>query len=153
MAALHRIASDVGIGKQPLLLRLVLAPRQPEDDAMDMSAPARVAQPFERAVGEGDFQIVALEQERPQLRDLLALRDRIGGDEGDAWRGRPASLPLEGRGNVVAAPRVVARLEEPSADIIERPARAAEPGDTAHLRALMIALELRAAERRIAEHE
>ena len=105
---------------------------------MNMSLAARVRAPGEGAVGEGNFQSVTREQQRPELCHLFALGDRIGGDEGD--------LRIAGFLRDIAA-----SLDELGRHIIERAASAAEIGDTAHLRALRLRLIFRAAERGIAE--
>ena len=84
MARFDRVALDVGIAEQPLFFGLVVAVRQADDDDMDMRLPSRLAAPAECAVREGDFEPVAVEQDRPQLCDLFALRDRVGRDERNA---------------------------------------------------------------------
>ena len=56
---------------------------QPDNHHMDMRLAARLAAPAEGAVSEGHFEVTAVNQDRPQLRHLLALGDRIGGDKGD----------------------------------------------------------------------
>ena len=103
-----------------------------------MRLAARVRSPRERSVCERDLQLAALEQDRPELRDLLALRDRVGGDEADAG---------------IAALHILSRLNEPRGDIIERAAAPAEGRHPAHLGALVRRLVLRAHEGRIALHE
>ena len=72
MAALDRIALDVRIGEQPLFRRFIVAMGQSDDDDMDMRLAARLAAPAEGAVGEHDFETATIEQDRPQLGDLLA---------------------------------------------------------------------------------
>jgi hypothetical protein len=79
---------------------------------MDMGLALRIAHPFEGAVREGDFQPVAIEQQGPELRDLLALRDRIRGDKTNAGPLGTTALTLrslrskrlEGRGPCRFAP-------------------------------------------------
>ena len=83
MARLDRLASDVGIAEQPLLGGLGVAVAQADDDDMDVRRAARLAAPAERPVRERDLQPEAIEQDGPELRDLLALADRIGRDEAD----------------------------------------------------------------------
>ena len=104
-----------------------------DDDDVDVRLAARLAVPHEAAVGEGDF-VAGAEHQRPQLRDLLALADRVGRDKGDAR---------------LAATEIGDRLEQPRRDIVERPAAAAQPGNGADLRPLRRRLELRTDKRRI----
>ena len=87
--ALLRIALDVVVGKEPLFLRLVAAPRQADDDAMNMGLAFRIAHPCEGAMREGDFQPVTLKKHGPELRYLLALRDGISRDKTDAGLALP----------------------------------------------------------------
>src|SRR3546814_20280346 len=68
------LAVDVVIAEQPLFLRLGIAVRQADDDDMDVRLATRVRSPGEGAMRERDLQPIAIEQDRPELRDLLALR-------------------------------------------------------------------------------
>src|ERR1700730_4262548 len=105
---------------------------------MDMGLALRVAHPCERAVREGDFQPVAVEQQGPELRDLLALRDRIRGDEADARLG-----PTQ----------ILTGLDKPGTDIIERSCSFVLSANySAHLNALLRRLIALPPERRIAEN-
>ena len=61
-----------------------------DDHHVDVGHAAGVRTPGERAVGEGDLQ-AAPEQQRPELRRLLALRDRVGGHEPDPRPARPGA--------------------------------------------------------------
>lgn len=99
MPTFNRLASNVGIAEQPLLARLIIAVGQPDHDDMDVRCAARFAAPTEGAMGEGDFEMEAIEQDRPELRHLFALADRIGRDEGDADAAiADLILPGTGRG-------------------------------------------------------
>jgi hypothetical protein len=89
MLAFLRIAFNVIVGEEPLLLRLIVTPSQADDDAMNMRLAPGVAHPCESAVREGDFQRVTLKKPRPELRHLFALRDRIGRDKTDAGLALP----------------------------------------------------------------
>ena len=73
----------------------------------------RIGSPREGAMRESDFQSVPFEQRRPELRHLLALRDRVRGDEGDSRR---------------PAPEVLASLQEPRRHVIQAPARGSQSG-------------------------
>jgi hypothetical protein len=73
---------------------------------MHVGPAPRIAAPGEGPVRKGDLQAKAVKQHRPELRHLLALGDRVRGDEAD----------LGG-----TALDVLARFQEPG-----RPARAAE---------------------------
>ena len=96
--AFLRLAVDVGIAEQPLLRPRGRAPVEAENDDVHMRLAARVRAPGEGAVRERDLQPAALGQDRPELGDLLALGDRVGGNEADPG---------------TAAPYVRARLDEP----------------------------------------
>ena len=104
---------------------------------MHMRLAARVRAPGEGAVREGDFQPRAVEQDRPELRHLFALGDRVGCDEADTSRAVLDILP---------------RLDEPPGHIVQRASGLAERRDPADLGTLSGALELGSDERRIAEH-
>lgn len=56
-----------------------------DDDYMDVCLTARLALPGEGAMGEVDLHST-MKQLIPEYADLLALRDRIGGDECTANR-------------------------------------------------------------------
>ena len=79
----------------------------------------------------------AVEQDRPKLRHLLALRNGIGGHEPNAR---------------VAFLRVLASAYEPSCHVIKGAAAAAKRSDLLYLLPLIGGLELRAHKRRIPEH-
>ena len=81
------------------------------------------------------LQLAAPEQDRPELHDMLTLRDRVGCDETDPGAG---ALPVN------------PRPSESRADVIERATVLSERRDPAHLRALLRRLAFRAHERRIA---
>ena len=49
--------------------------RKADDDDVDMSLAPRFAAPGKGAVGEDDFEIIAVEKQRPQLGNLLTLGD------------------------------------------------------------------------------
>jgi hypothetical protein len=57
VGAFHRIALDIGIAEQALLLRFIVVMGQPDDDDMDMRLAPRLAAPAERPVREEDFQM------------------------------------------------------------------------------------------------
>jgi hypothetical protein len=57
MAALVRITLDVIVREKPFFLRLVVVPRQADDDAMDMGLAPRIAHPRESAVRECDLEL------------------------------------------------------------------------------------------------
>ena len=107
-----------------------------EDDDVHVRLAARVRAPGEGAVGEVDLQAAAVEQHRPELRHLLALRDGIGGHEADA---RGAALDVAPRG------------DEPRRDVVQRAAALARRGHAVDLCALGRRLVLGADERRVAE--
>ena len=86
---------------------------------------------------ERDLQIAAVVQDRPQLRDLLALRNRVRGDERDLR---------------IAALRILAGGDEPRRHVVERSA-AFQLRRSLHLFALQGGLHLRSHERRIAIDE
>ena len=117
---------------------------QPDDDDVHVRLAARVGAPGEGAVGEGDLETAAVKQKRPELRHLLALRDRVGRDEADPRRSTA--------GRWLCAPRVITGADEPRSHVVERPAAAAQCGHTAYLRPLLWRLKLGPAERRIAKH-
>ena len=104
---------------------------------MHMRFAARLGTPLKCAVRERDLQIAAVVQDRPQLRDLLALRNRVRGDERDLR---------------IAALRVLAGGDEPRRHVVERPA-ALQLRRSLHLFALQGGLHLRSHERRIAVDE
>ena len=62
MAALNRIALDIGIGKQPLFAWFEIAVGQANNHDVHMRLTARFAEPVEGAMGKGDFQPVTVEQ-------------------------------------------------------------------------------------------
>ena len=105
---------------------------------MDMRLAPGVGAPGEGAVGERDLEPVALEQQRPELGRLLALGDRIRGDETDPRRSFREVFP---------------GAEEPGRHIVERAAAAAEVRDPAHLFPLFRRLVFGPVEGRIAEDE
>lgn len=84
MPAFQRIAIDIIIAEEALLRWLIVAPGEADDDDMDMGLAARIRPPGEGAVGKSDFEVIAIKEQRPELRYLFALRDRIGGDKADA---------------------------------------------------------------------
>ena len=139
MPALLWLAVDVGVGEQTLVGAGVIAPVEAQDDDVHVGLAAGIGHPGEGGVRKRDFERVAIEQDRPQLRDLLALGDRVRRDESN-----PRSLGL---------PHVVAYLDEPRGDVVEGASAFAERGDRAHLRPLFGTLVLRAGERGIPEHE
>ena len=57
-----------------------------DDDDVNVRFAAGFAFPCERAMGEVDLQVVALEEFVPENADLLALADGVGGDEADMIR-------------------------------------------------------------------
>ena len=69
------------------MVRRIFAAVKADDNDVDMCFAARVRAPFKGAVGEGDFEVVTVEQQGPELGDLFALGYGIGGDEGDAGGG------------------------------------------------------------------
>src|SRR3546814_4632172 len=122
--------------EQALVLRGIAGLRQSDNDDMDMRLAARVGTPCKGAVREGNFQPASVEEGRPELRHLLALRDRVGRDEADACG---------------ALPDVPTRRDEPGGHVIERAAGLPERGEPPNLRALAFGLVLCADEGRIAE--
>src|SRR3546814_13468532 len=64
------LAVDVVIAEQPHFLRLGIAVRQADDDDMDVRLATRVGSPGEGAMRERDLQPIAIEPDRPGLRDL-----------------------------------------------------------------------------------
>ena len=108
-----------------------------EDDDVHVRLAPRVRAPGEGAVGEVDLQAAAVEQHRPELRHLLALRDGVGGHEADPCR---AALDVAPRG------------DEPRRHVVQGAAALAQRGHAVHLRALRRVLVLGADERRVAEH-
>ncbi len=81
MLTLSRVAINVAIAEQALEGRLPIVASQPDDNDMNVRHPSGVAPPGESTVSEADFKPVAVKENRPELRDLLALRDRVSGDE------------------------------------------------------------------------
>ena len=124
--ALLRIPLHSGIGEQPPHRRHSLPIIQSDDDDVDVRHAPRVRTPRERPVSEGDLEPAPAEQDRPELRHLLTLGDRVGRHEADprAFAGRAAALD------------VPTRRDELGGHIVERPAAPAERGDPAHLRPL-----------------
>ena len=112
---------------------------------MDVSLAAGVRAPREGPMSERDLQTATVEEQWPELRHLLALRNRVGRDEADPRRFRSVRR--------LRPPHVVAGATEPRRHVVERPAAGAERSDAAHLRPLLGRLVLGPAERRIAEDE
>lgn len=83
VGALMRVPIDVGVREEPPRGRCVGCPTEPEDYHVHMGHAARIRAPREGAVGEGDFQPVPPEQERPELAHLLTLGNGIGGHESE----------------------------------------------------------------------
>ena len=81
-----RFAVDVGIAEQAFVRPLAIPDVESDNDDVHVSLAACVRAPGEGTVRECDLQAATLEQERPELRHLLALGDRIGGDEADPCR-------------------------------------------------------------------
>ena len=100
--SLHQVGADVGGGGDGEFIVVVVVdlligsvPRaEADDDDMDVGFSPRLAHPGKGAVGEMDFNGVALEKVIPKDADLLALRDGVCGDEGDGdVSGRVGILP------------------------------------------------------------
>jgi hypothetical protein len=53
---------------------------------MHMRHAAGVASPREGAMSEGDLRLAAVEQNRPELSNLFAMRNRVSRNEADACR-------------------------------------------------------------------
>ena len=83
VAAFERLAVDVLVGEQSPVGRGVVGRVQPDDDHVDVRLPASVRSPREGPMREGDLQTAMVKQPRPELRDLLALRNRVGRHEAD----------------------------------------------------------------------
>ena len=81
MEGLFRLAVNVGIAEQALVHAGALPDVETDDDHVHVGLAARVRAPGEGAVRKGDLQPSAVEQERPELRHLLALGDGVGGPE------------------------------------------------------------------------
>ena len=77
VSAFFRLAIDVGVTEQALVRSCSLPTVQAQYDDMDMCFASGVRTPRESAVREGYFKPAAIEQDRPELRNLLALRDRV----------------------------------------------------------------------------
>jgi hypothetical protein len=86
-----------------------------------MGDTSSVRTPRKRAMREGDFKPTTVEEQRPKLRYLLALCDRICCNE--AYRR-------------LALPHIGAGLQEPGRHIVERSSGTAEAGEPANLGAL-----------------
>src|SRR5450759_1982053 len=137
VAALRGIAFDVSVAEEPFFRCFPVTPGEPDNDHMNVRHAASIAAPGEGAVGEGDFEAIPVKEKRPELRNLFALGDGIGSHEAD-FGGR--------------LPEVIAGFDEPGGDIVERSATPAQVGYPAHLRALLVTLIFRPAERRITKH-
>ena len=88
-------------------------------------------------MSKGNVEAAAVEQDRPKLRHLLALRNGISRHEANAR---------------VALLRVLASAYKPSRHVIKGAAAAAQRGDLSHPLPLLRRLELRAHKRRIPKH-
>ena len=132
-----RLAVDVGIGKQPLFPGRRFPFVQPDNHHVNVRLATRIRTPSKRAVSKGNVEAAAVEQDRPKLRHLLALRNGIS-------RHKPNAR--------VALLRVLASAYKPSRHVVEGAAAAAQRGDLLHPLPLLRRLELRAHKRRIAKH-
>jgi len=84
LLALGRLAVNVVVAKQSLHRRLHVAAAKSYHDDVDVRHAARVAAPRKGAMSEADFEPWRSKRRGPELRDLLALRDGVRGDESDA---------------------------------------------------------------------
>ena len=105
MKRFFRLTVDVGIAEQTLVHPHALPDVEPDYHHVHVGLAASVRAPGKGAVREGDLQPGAVEQGRPELRHLLALGDRVGGDEADTGR---------------TLLHVFSRLEEPGGHVVER---------------------------------
>jgi hypothetical protein len=83
VVAFNGITFNIGVGKKAFDLRLIFPPRQPQNDHMHMGHAPRIAAPGEGRMSKREFQMAAVEQQRPKLRDLLPLGDGIGRHKAD----------------------------------------------------------------------
>ena len=78
MACFDRLAFAINVRKQAFFGWLIASACKSDNYAVDSSAPG----PHERSMSESDLQAESVEQNWPELRHLLTLRDRICRDEG-----------------------------------------------------------------------
>src|ERR1035438_5143737 len=92
VAALRGLAFDVAVAEEAFFRWFLVAPREANDDHMNVCHATSIAAPSKCAVSEADFEAVPIEQNRPELRNLFTLRDRIGSDKADSCHRSPEIL-------------------------------------------------------------
>src|ERR1035441_7312363 len=94
---------------------------------MNVRHATSIAAPSECAVSEADFEAVLIQENRPELRNLFTLRDRIGSDKADSCE---------------RLPEIVTGFDEPRGDVVKGPPTPAQMGYAAHLPPLLVRLVL-----------
>src|SRR5438445_2719617 len=101
MSRFDWIALAFDIGEEAFLSGFFTGAHEADDHTVDPGPP----RPDEGAMCECDLQAGTMKDDGPELRDLFALCDRVGGNECNVC---------------VAAANVIPGFDEPCRDIVER---------------------------------